>query len=126
MTQPQQLPEGHTARQLGRALRAIPGLPAAMIERAERGYYHDYLSPLALPELALVSELRSHGADPALTVSSRRLCMALAEAVIRGEYDASKAESEEWAASPEGQATMAELLRGGVQRQERRRRRDRP
>lgn len=83
-----------------------------MIDRAERGYYHDYLSPLAMPELALVSELRGLAAHPSLTVSSRRLCLALADAVIRGEHDASPAEADEWAASPEGQATMAELLRG--------------
>lgn len=125
MTQQQQLPESHTARQLGRALRAIPGLPADMIDRAERGYYHDYLSPLALPELALVSELRGYAAHPSLTVSSRRLCLALADAVIRGEHDASPEEADAWAASPDGKAAMAELLRGGLQRTEHKRKRGR-
>jgi hypothetical protein len=121
VSEQQQLPEQHTARQLGRALAAIPGLPVEMVQRANRGYYHDYLSPLALPELALVSELRELARSRTLSQRSRGMCTRLADAVIHGDYDASKAESEEWAASPEGQATMAELLRGGVERAERKR-----
>jgi hypothetical protein len=118
---PQQLPEQHTARRLGRALAAIPGLPVDMIERADRGYFHDYLSPLALPELALVSALRDLARDRhQLTARSRRMCTELANAVIRGEYDASPAEADEWAASPDGKSAMAELLRGGLQRTEHR------
>lgn len=121
MTQQQPLPESHTARRLGRALAAIPGLPVAMIERADRGYYHDYLSPLALPELALVSELRDLARDRSMPMRSRLMAEKLANAVIRGEHDASPEEADEWARSPDGKSAMAELMRGGLQRTERKR-----
>jgi hypothetical protein len=121
VSEQQQLPESHTARQLGRALAAIPGLPVEMVQRANRGYYHDYLSPLALPELALVSELRELARSRTLSPRSKGMCQRLADKVINGEYDASSAEADEWAASPDGKAAMAELLRGGVERAERKR-----
>ena len=92
-----------------------------MIERADRGYYHDYLSPLALPELALVSELRDLARDRSMPMRSRLMAEKLANAVIRGEHDASPEEADEWARSPDGKSAMAELMRGGLQRTERKR-----
>lgn len=103
----------HTTTRLARALSAIPGVPAEMIERATAGYYHDYLSPLAMPEIQLVTDLRELGARPATPRNSRPLLRALAEAVKNGEYGASKAESDEWARSTEGQQAMAELTGDG-------------
>lgn len=41
----------HTTVKLARALREIPGVPEAMIERATAGYYHDFMSPLDFPEM---------------------------------------------------------------------------
>jgi hypothetical protein len=101
----------HTTAKLARALTAIPGVPAAMIERATAGHYHDYLSPLDFPEIQLVADLRELAARPATPRNSRPLLRDLAEAVKNGEYDASKEESDEWMRSPEGQAAMAELTR---------------
>ena len=97
----------HTTVKLARALEKIPGVPADMIQRARDGYYHDYLSPLATPEIQLVADLRGLAARPATPRNSRPLLRAMAKAVIDGEYDASKEESDEWMRSPEGQETMA-------------------
>ena len=70
----------HTKDILADALRDA-GLPI-MAARAAEGYYHDYLSPLAMPE--------------------KKLC----ERVKLGDYDASEEEEEAWASSPEGVAAM--------------------
>lgn len=99
----------HTTAILARALEAIPGVPPGMIEHARTGYYHDYMSPLATPEIQLVADLRELAARPGTPRNSRPLLRALAEAVIDGQYDASREESEEWARSPEGQETMAAI-----------------
>lgn len=44
------MPEPTTAK-LAKALSEVPGMPRDMIQRAVDGYYHDFLSPLAMPEL---------------------------------------------------------------------------
>ncbi len=100
------LPDGHTARVLAAAL-AEAGAPPGMIRRAERGYYHDYLSPLATPEVALVHELRA--AAGKAPPGKRAALLALAADVADGKHDASREESDEWARSPEGRATFAEF-----------------
>jgi hypothetical protein len=102
----------HTTVKLARALKAIPGVPSEMIKRATDGYYHDFLSPLDLPEVQLVADLRELADRPATPRNSRPLLRALAKAVIDGQYDASKEESDEWARSPEGQETMAAAMAG--------------
>ena len=104
----------HTTAKLVRALRELPTLavPPAMIRRAEAGYYHDYLSPLALPELALVAELGALANHPSRARTTAALAlMGLRQRVIDGEFDASKAESDVWAKSPEGRAAFASLVR---------------
>ena len=85
----------HTKDILADALRDA-GLPI-MAARAAEGYYHDYLSPLAMPEKMLCDELMSTGTSAAL---------ALCERVKQGDYDASEEEEEAWAASPEGVEAM--------------------
>jgi hypothetical protein len=45
----------HTKDMLAEALREV-GLDA-MADKAATGYYHDYLSPLDLPEMVLVNQL---------------------------------------------------------------------
>jgi hypothetical protein len=104
----------HTTVKLARALRELGTLavPPAMIRRAEAGYYHDYLSPLALPEMALVNELGALANQPGRAELAGLALLGLRQRVIDGEFDASKAESDAWARSPEGQAAWAELLRG--------------
>ncbi|MGA2993599.1 hypothetical protein [Bradyrhizobium sp.] len=85
----------HTKLVLASALREA-GLPL-MALRAAEGYYHDYLSPLAMPEKTLCDELTIIGTSAAL---------ALCERVKQGDYDASDEEQEEWAKSPDGLAAM--------------------
>ena len=72
-----------------------------MASLAADGYYHDYLSPLALPELQLDADLAQAGTAPALALR-RRLHL--------GEFDATKEESDTWAQSEEGQRTFQKLV----------------
>lgn len=59
--------------------RELDGLQLhSMAAKARVGYYSDFDSPLALPKMQLVGELREIGTDGAL---------ALVEKVITGEYD---------------------------------------
>ncbi len=46
-----------------------------LIDRAKKGYYHDFESPLATPKIELVADLRANG----LSI--------LAQKVIDGDYD---------------------------------------
>jgi hypothetical protein len=99
----------HTTAILARALEAIPGVPADMIEKARTGHYHDFLSPLDFPEMQLVADLKELASRPATPRNSRPLLRQLAQDVRDGKHDASKAESDAWTASPEGRETLAEL-----------------
>ena len=104
----------HSTAKLVRALTQVPEpkVPPTMIARAERGYYHDYLSPLALPELALAEELAAMARHPSRHgTPARDAILAIRAGVLNGDFDASKAESEAWAASAEGQAAFKSLLR---------------
>lgn len=113
--------EEHTTVKLAKALSAIPGVPKGMIQRAIDGYYHDYLSPLAMPEIQLVSDLKAVAKTPATPRDSRPLLLAMAQRVVDGEFDASKEESDEWARSADGQETFRQLrddaVFGGIARQ---------
>lgn len=94
--------EVHTAELLARALEAEEDPALTMIaNRARVGYYHDYLSPLALPTIQLVTDLRAAKHE------------ALAARVMNGEFDASAAESQEWM-STEGQQMVKQLAHGSV------------
>ena len=96
----------HTKDMLAEALREA-GL-TGMADKAATGYYHDFLSPLDLPEMALINEL-----GVAATTTHREkqeAILALRSRVINGDFDASTEESDEWAASPEGQETFGLLL----------------
>lgn len=104
----------HTTVKLAKALGEIPGVPEDFIQRATGGYYHDYLSPLDFPEIQLVADLRELASRPATPRNSRPLLRDMARRVIAGEFDASKAESDEWARSPEGQETFRQLVNDSV------------
>jgi hypothetical protein len=80
-----------------------------MIEKARTGHYHDFMSPLDFPEMQLVADLKDLASRPATPRNSRPLLRQLAQDVKDGKHDASKAESDAWAASPEGQETLAAL-----------------
>lgn len=91
--------EVHSSIRLADALDA-EGFPY-LAARARRHEFHDFLSPHAVPQTVLVGELGEHRKQ----VSAVRFI----ERVKAGEFDASKAESDEWAASPEGRAIMGNL-----------------
>lgn len=76
--------------------------------KARDGYYHDFLSPLATPELQLCHDLitMSEGTP------NRDAILALRQRVINGDFDASKEESDDWAASAEGQDAFRRLIGG--------------
>ena len=71
-----------------------------MIRRAREGYYSDFESPLDFPCIILVRDLLAFGQNR------------LADQAQNGEFDATREESDAWAASPEGQATFRDLLGG--------------
>jgi len=100
----------HTTARLARALSEVPGVPAEMITRAIDGYYHDYQSPLAFPQMQLVKDLLDLARTPATPATSRPLLRALAGGVKAGDFDASAEEADDWAASPEGQETFRLLV----------------
>jgi hypothetical protein len=104
----------HTTAKLARALSAIPAVPKDMVQRAVDGYYHDFLSPLDFPEMQLIADLRAIAANTSLPRSARQEIKKMTQRVIDGEFDASKEESDEWAASPEGQETFRQLADDAV------------
>jgi hypothetical protein len=106
-------PPAATSVKLADALAAIPGVPAAMVAKARGGFYHDFLSPLATPEVQLLADLRELASRPATPRNSRPLLHALAAAVADGDYGSSPGEAGEWAASPDGQETFRMLLDPG-------------
>lgn len=88
----------HTKDILAEALREA-GLDE-MAAKAATGYYHDYLSPLATPDLQLAQDLTAAATPAALAVRRRQ---------YDGEFDATLAESDEWAASPAGREALGAL-----------------
>lgn len=67
-----------------------------MIDKALAGCYDDYLSDSINPIGDLVTDARSEGLD------------GIAARAINGEFDGTEWEAKEWAASPEGVATLRE------------------
>jgi hypothetical protein len=95
----------HTKDILANELHAI-GL-TEMAAKARTGFYHDFLSPLDLPEMALITAL---GAAATAHPDKADAIEGLRRRVIDGDFDASPEESEEWASSPEGQDTFRRLV----------------
>lgn len=86
------------------AAKATPSNAAkyeAFAKRAETGEFDDYTSTYVCPITQLYSELTAAGFTK------------FAARVAEGEFDATKEESDEWAASPEGQE-LAKRLSPGV------------
>jgi len=90
----------HTKDRLAKAL-SDAGLHE-MALKASQGFYHDFLSPLAQPEMQLDADLIEAGTPAATELRKQH---------HNGEFDASAEESEAWAASSEGQDTMRQLIR---------------
>lgn len=98
----------HTKDILADELRKI-GL-TTMAEKAATGYYHDFLSPLSTPCLQLAHDLKTFAEAPSLSEPRRLEVRTLLARHMNGEFDASKEESEAWAASQEGQETFGALM----------------
>ena len=96
-----------TSRKLAAVLNDAGFCGLAM--RAELNEFHDYFSPHALPTMRLADELAKLVGDTKLSERTRLAAHHIRLRVIDGEFDASQEESDEWAASPEGQAAFAEL-----------------
>ena len=90
----------HTKDKLAQALTEA-GLHE-MAKLAAQGYYHDFLSPLDLPEMQLDADLHAAGTPSAQALRRRH---------HNGEFDASIEESDEWAKSAEGQETFRRIVR---------------
>lgn len=83
----------------------------AMAAKARLDQYHDYLSDDAFVSIILERELREardQCSDPIIA----KLIEAIRLQHLNGDFDASKEESDEWAASAEGQETFKALIRG--------------
>lgn len=96
----------HTKDFLAQELRKA-GLDAMALS-AERGHYHDFLSPLPFPDLQLDSDLIE------AIESGNEMAKELRSRHHNGEFDASLEESDEWAASEDGQEAFA-MLHGNPQ-----------
>lgn len=89
-----------TTAKLAQALRET-GASNVMIARAEAGYYDDFKSPLATPIMQLVADARAEGFEN------------IAIRAMNGEWDAQQWEAKAWAQSPDGQAVMKQIMKGG-------------
>lgn len=99
----------HTKDKLAAALREV-GL-TTMADKAAEGYYHDFLSPLDFPEMALAADLAEVAAK-APSESQRDAILSVRSRHLDGEFDANLKESEEWASGPEGQDAFERLASG--------------
>ena len=95
-----------TSQHLADTLRAA-GLEA-LAKRAEADEFHDFLSNHALPELTLDGELVAILRN-AKELRQRMAAQNIRERLHDGEFDASLAESDDWAESPEGRAAYRML-----------------
>lgn len=82
-----------TTERLARELERL-NAPGEMIDKARAGYYDDFKSPLAMPETQLMIDAQAAGLH------------SIVNDVRNGVFDATKEESDAWAQSPEGRATM--------------------
>lgn len=76
-----------------------------MAQKAATGYYHDFLSPLDLPEMQLDLDLVD------AIISGNKQAQELRARHHNGEFDASIEESDEWASSLEGREAISSLTR---------------
>lgn len=100
-----------TTDYLARVLRAVRLHEIA--DRADCGLYDDYKCPIdcewaGAEHQQLYGELKI-AASRTKAHPRRREILAIVEAVSTGEFDATKAEGDEWAKTPEAQAAMAEF-----------------
>ncbi len=78
-----------------------------LILRVREGYYHDYMSPIPMPDVQLVCDLRELAKITPQIV--RGMILNIVNEAIDGKFDATLKEGEEWMLSPEGQAALDSL-----------------
>lgn len=71
--------------------------PDSLVVAARDDAFHDFKSDSATPIIDLVHECERHGLH------------SIAKRARSGDYDATKQEADEWAASPDGQRAFREL-----------------
>jgi hypothetical protein len=98
-----------SSQKLADALKAAGFAGLAM--RAGQDEFHDYLSPHALPEIELDMLLVSVISDDNFSERARLAAHHIRQRLHDGEFDATLAESDEWAASADGQAAFAQLAK---------------
>jgi hypothetical protein len=107
-------PHELTTEYLGRVLDELP--VGDMAKRARLGHFSDFSCPAqiadGLDKMRLVNELADHARVRRLANAHRKRILAVRGAVIAGEFDDTKEESDRWAASKDGQETMRMLLGG--------------
>lgn len=109
-----------TVNYLGRVLEWVTadggGGLGDMPRRAREGHFDDYFCPPDVDDgmnmQRLVAELRDRSRK--LGPEARRRAGLIVDSVMDGEFDGTKAESDRWAASKEGQDLMAELARSSA------------
>lgn len=72
-----------------------------MADKAAAGHYHDFLSHLPDPAMQLLKDLTKADTPAAKSLKARHM---------NGEFDATKEESDEWAASADGQTAFSQLV----------------
>lgn len=82
-----------------------------MAKLARLDHYHDYLSDDAMCSLTLEADLRA-ARDAQTDPIMRGQIEAIRQRHLNGDFDASMEESDEWAASPDGQETFRKLIKG--------------
>lgn len=79
---------------------------ATLALNAEQGFYDDFDSPLPMPKVALIADLRQVARENHLLASN---VADMIRRVEREEFDNSREEFNAWARSPVGQHTLREL-----------------
>lgn len=88
-----------TTEKLAKALEEA-GAPLEMIEKAHRGFYDDYKSPIGNPIMQLVIDSRAHRLHD------------IEQRAKDGEFDGTKEEADAWSGSEEGQQMLREFMGG--------------
>ena len=107
-------PRELTSEYLGRVLDEVR--LGDMATRARLGHFSDFSCPADIADgmetIRLVNELAAAAKAQAIANVNRKRILVVREAVMQGEFDDTKEESDRWAASKDGQETMRLLLEG--------------
>jgi hypothetical protein len=102
-----------TPMYLGRVLDDYLGFPD-MAKRARQGHFDDFFAPTEIADGMEILRLHRELTGKARVVGksqAKRVTEVMA-AVVAGEFDATKEESDRWAASKDGQDAMRMLAEG--------------